>query len=115
MPVPPLVRHSLGVSLRRVLPLLLTTERGDVEIAPRATHRLVATIVDEVSSEDAIVAITEEHVSAMPLVNAEVGVKGVGDGIPGHLPSHPRLQTRDVGLWSSRRERESGVASVEMG
>ena len=32
--VPPLVRRGLRVALGRVLPLLLTSERGDVEIAP---------------------------------------------------------------------------------
>jgi len=32
--VPPLVRRGLRVALGRVLPLLLASERGDVEIAP---------------------------------------------------------------------------------
>src|SRR6266536_6428287 len=43
--VPPLVWRGLGIALRRVLPLLLATERGDVEIAPGASHRLIATAV----------------------------------------------------------------------
>src|ERR1700679_3201799 len=104
MPVPPLVRFGLGVALGRVLPLLLTTEWGEVEIAPGATHRLVAAVVDEVGPEDGAVGITEEHVVAVPLVDAEVDVKAVGDGVPGHLPSHPRLQAGNVGLRGARCE-----------
>src|SRR5262249_31118506 len=34
VPVPPLVRRSLGVTLWRVLPRLLTPERCDIEVAP---------------------------------------------------------------------------------
>src|SRR5215213_7980746 len=36
--VPPLVWRGLGIALRRVLPLLLAAERGDVEIVPGAPH-----------------------------------------------------------------------------
>src|SRR5262249_48249836 len=42
VPVPPLVRRALGVTLWRVLPSLLTAERCDIEIAPDGPHRLVA-------------------------------------------------------------------------
>src|SRR5271168_1483362 len=38
VPVPPLVWRGLGVTLRRVLPSLLTAERGDVEVAPCRPH-----------------------------------------------------------------------------
>src|SRR5262245_47855840 len=34
VPVPPLVWRALGVTLRRVLPGLLTAERRDIEVAP---------------------------------------------------------------------------------
>ena len=34
VPVPPLVRRGLGVTLRRVLPRLVSAEGRDVEIAP---------------------------------------------------------------------------------
>src|SRR5580692_328136 len=44
VPVPPLVRCSLGITLRRVLPSLLSAERREVEIAPDAPHRLVAAV-----------------------------------------------------------------------
>src|SRR5918994_1289324 len=50
--VPPLVRRRLRVALGRVLPLLLAPERGQVEVAPGAPHRLVAAAVDEVGAED---------------------------------------------------------------
>ena len=52
---------------------------------------------------------------AVPLVHAEVGVEAVGDGVPGHLPAHPRLQARDVRLRRARGVREGGVAGVQMG
>src|SRR4029078_7415919 len=35
-------------------PLLLATERGDVEVRPRAPHVLVAAAVDEVRAEDVV-------------------------------------------------------------
>src|SRR5512145_2609701 len=34
VPVPPLVGRCLRVALRRVLPLLLASQRGDVEVVP---------------------------------------------------------------------------------
>src|SRR5438105_2349716 len=43
-------------------------------------------------------AVAEEHVVAVPFIDAEVRVEAVGDGVPGHLPAHPRLQARDVRL-----------------
>src|SRR5215468_8051619 len=51
VPVPPLIRRGLGVTLWRVLPGLLTSERRYVEVAPGAPHRLVAAGVDEVCAE----------------------------------------------------------------
>src|SRR5215510_13195474 len=51
VPVPPLVRWGLGVTLWRVLPSLLTAERRDVEVVPGAPHLLVAAVVDEVGAE----------------------------------------------------------------
>src|SRR5208282_4780806 len=97
VPVPPLVRLSLGVTLRGVLPSLLTAERREVEVAPGGPHRLVAAVVDEVCAEHPL-AVAEEHVVAVPFIDAEVRVEAVGHGVPGHLPAHPRLQARDVRL-----------------
>src|SRR5215204_5500697 len=94
VPVPPLVRRRLRVALRRVLPLLLAPERSHVEVAPGAPHRLVAAAVDEVGAEDAV-AVADERVRAVPLVNAEVGVEAVRHGVPRHLPAHPRLHALD--------------------
>src|SRR5918998_1352644 len=45
--VPPLVWRCLRVALRRVLPLLLAPESGQIEVAPGAAHRLIAAVVDE--------------------------------------------------------------------
>src|ERR1700757_2143450 len=59
MPVPPLVRRGLRIALGRVLPLLLASERGQVEIAPDAPHCFVAAVVDEVGAEY-LVAVADE-------------------------------------------------------
>src|ERR1700719_1303818 len=102
VPVPPLVRPALGIALRRILPLLLTPERRDVEVAPNGAHRLIAAAADEIGAEHAL-AVTDEGVVAVPFVDPEVGVKTVGDGNPRNfLPTHLRLQARDVGLRCAR-------------
>src|SRR5262245_54919171 len=97
VPAPPLVRRGLGITLWRVFPCLLTAERRDVEVAPSGPHRLVAAAVDEVCAEHPL-AVAEEYAVAVPFIDAEVRVEAVGDGVPRHLPAHPRLQARDVRL-----------------
>src|SRR5215216_1546553 len=69
--VPPLIWRRLRVALRRVLPLLLAPERGDVEVAPRAPHLLVATAVDEVGAVD-LAVVADERGGSVPLTDAEV-------------------------------------------
>src|ERR1035438_6670396 len=78
VPVPPLVWRGLGGTLWRILPSLLTAERRKVEVAPGGPHRLVAAVVDEVGAEHPL-AVAEEHVVAVPFINAEVFVEAVGD------------------------------------
>src|SRR5437588_9080635 len=114
VPDPPLVRRGLGVALRRILPLLLAPKRSQVEVAPGAPHRLVAAVVDEVGATHAV-AVADKRVRAVPLVHAEVGVEAVRHGVPRNLPAHPRLHALDVRLRRPRGERESGIASVQMG
>src|SRR5579859_239391 len=97
VPVPPLVRRGLRITLRRVLPSLLTAERRDIEVAPDSPHRFIGAIVDEVCAEH-LVAVAEEYIVAVPFIDAKVLVEAVGHGVPGHLPAHPLLQTRDVRL-----------------
>src|SRR2546421_745030 len=63
---PPCVGRGLRVALRRVLPLLLGTERREVEVAPRAAQGLGAAMVDEVRGKH-VVAFAEEGVGALPL------------------------------------------------
>src|SRR5688500_18049464 len=72
VPVPPFVRGRLRVAFRRVFPNFLAAERGDVEIAPCGTHRLVTAAVDEVGTKY-LLAIAEEHIVPVPLVDAEIG------------------------------------------
>src|SRR5260370_32161996 len=67
VPVPPRVRFGLGVACGRVLPVLLASKRGHVEVAPDGTHCFVAAVVDEVSAEH-FVAVAEEQVRAVPFL-----------------------------------------------
>src|SRR5262245_26740393 len=97
VPVPPLVRRGFGITLGRVLPSLLAAKRRDVQLAPGGPHRLVAPADDKVCAED-LPAVTEKHIVAVPFIDAEVFVEAVGDGVPGHVPLHACLQTRDVRL-----------------
>src|SRR6202000_2789125 len=60
--VPPHVRLGLRVVLRRVLPLLLAPERGDVEVAPGGAEPFVAALVDEGGAEG-VVALGEGGVA----------------------------------------------------
>src|SRR5215510_13343020 len=80
--VPPVIGRRLRVARRRVLPLLLASERSDVEVAPGAAQVLVAAGVDEVGAEDPI-AVADEGVGAVPLIDPEVSVEAVGQGVPG--------------------------------
>src|SRR6516165_6018955 len=113
VPVPPFVPRSLWIAFRRVLPLLLTPERGHVKIAPDAPHRLVAAVVDEVRAKY-MLTVADECIVAVPLVHAEVDVEAVRNGVPGHLPAHSCLQALDVRLWRARGVRQRGVASVQV-
>src|SRR5215469_581257 len=101
VPVPPLVRRSLWVTLWRVLPSLLAPKRCDVEVAPGGSHRLIAATVDEICAEH-LVVVTEEHVVAVPFIDTEVLVEAVDHGVPRHVPAHPLLQPRDIRLRRAR-------------
>jgi hypothetical protein len=61
---PPLVGLGLRVAFRRVLPQLLTPERGHVQVAPGTHKRLVAAIVDEVGAEHPVPAASERAAEA---------------------------------------------------
>src|ERR671914_1727893 len=112
--VPPLVRRGLRVALGRILPLLLASERRDVEVCPGGAHRLVAALVDEAGAEDPV-AVADEGVGSVPLVHAEVLVELVSDRVPGDLlPAHLRLPALDLRLRRARDEGERGVAGVQM-
>lgn len=112
--VPPVVRGSLRVAVRRVLPLLLAPERGDVEVAPGAAPVFVTAVVDEVGAVD-LTVLADERVCPVPLADAEVRVEIVGDRVPGDVPAHALLQALDLGLGGARDERERGVPGVQVG
>src|SRR5215212_10261041 len=113
--IPPLVRRSLRIALRRVLPPLLAAERGDVEIAPGGAKLLIAAGVDEVGPEDPI-TLPDEGIVPMPLVHPEILVEVVGEGVPGNeLPAHPLLQAPDLRLRSARDIDQRRIPRVEVG
>src|SRR6202020_1424137 len=80
---------------------------------PRAPHRLIAAVVDEVRAEHAL-AVAEKDVRAVPLVDTEVEIEAVGDGVPRDLPAHPRLHARKLRLRPPRHEREASVARIQV-
>src|SRR5262245_1780253 len=60
---PPLVGRSLGGPRRRVLPLLLAAERGQVEKGPDGAQRFDAAVRREVGAVD-LVALADECAQA---------------------------------------------------
>src|SRR3954447_9520758 len=111
--VPPLVRRALRPALGRVLPRLLAPERGDVEEGPGGAQVLGTAGVDEVGAVD-LAALADEHVVAVPLVDAEVLVEVVRDRVPGdQLPPHALLETLDLALGRAGDVGERRVAGVE--
>src|SRR6266568_5185357 len=73
------------------------TAMGGTPASSAAAVAQSAEAVDEVCAEH-LVAVADECIVAVPLVDAEVDVEAVCDGVPGHLPAHSRLQARDVRL-----------------
>src|SRR5271166_5227259 len=78
VPVPPFVRWTLRVALRRVLPGLLAAQRRHVQKAPGVAQHLVAAVIDEVGAIHPV-AVMDERIGAVPVVHAEVDVEAVGD------------------------------------
>src|SRR5690349_22275403 len=70
--------------------------------------RSIAAVVDEVGPKH-FVAIAEENVVAVPFIDAKVFVEAVDDGVPGHVPFHPRLEASDVLDRKSTRLNSSHV------
>jgi hypothetical protein len=73
----------------------LAAERGHVEVVPGAPHLLVAAGIDEVGAEDPV-ALADECVGAVPLVDVEVLVEVVGDRIP-RVPQFVVTRPREFG------------------
>src|SRR5262249_58848996 len=84
-------------------------------VARGGPHPLVRAAVDEICAKY-LVAIADERVVPVPLVDTEVLVEVVGDRVPGDvLPSHALLQTPDVFLWGARGVYERRVSRVQVG
>src|SRR5437899_970259 len=69
VPVPPLVRWTLRVAVRRIFPFLLAPKGSHVEEIPGGHECLIAAVVDEVRLEHPAVVVTDERDGAMPLVD----------------------------------------------
>ena len=111
---PPRVRRALRPAGRRVLPVLLAAERGQVEEGPDAAERLDAATPGRVGEEDAI-AIAEEHVKGKILRRPQLALEVLAaDRVPGDLPAHPAGERLDLALRRARDERERGVARVQV-
>ena len=59
----------MGSGSSLLLPSLLTAERRKVEVAP-SSHHFVAAVIDEICAEHPI-TIAEEHVVAVPFIDAD--------------------------------------------
>src|SRR5262249_37045770 len=114
VPAPPLIRWTLRIALRRILPILLAAKRGHIEEVPGVHKHLVAPAVDEVGAEHAV-AVPDERVGAVPVLDAEILVEVVGHAVPRVAPAHFRLHPLEFWLRCTRGIDERGVARVEVG
>ena len=101
-------------SPRASSPTALGARAGDIEIAPGRAQLLIAARVDEVRAED-LIALTDEGVVSVPLVDAEILVEVVGERIPrDEFPAHPLLQALDLGLGGAGDIHQRRVPRVQV-
>src|SRR5205823_1578244 len=127
VPAPPLVGLRLRVPGRRVLPLLLPSERGQVEESPHAAERLDAAMGREVRAEDVVAVVNEDAETERLAVlvdallgclgpDAEVEVEVALEGrMPRDRPAHSLPVVRDLRNRSPGDEHEGRVACVQVG
>src|SRR5262245_54184962 len=124
---PPVVPRSLRVALGRVLPVLLATERRQVEQRPDRAYRLDAAAAREVGAVD-LASVADEHGEAEQLAvlvligirlsraAAEIDVEVACERRdPGNLPAHPPAVGLDLLDRRARDGDERGVARVQVG
>ena len=118
VPVPPFVGRRLWVSLRRVLPVLLSPKRGHVEVAPAGAQRLVAAVVDEVGADtrspSRINALVPSS-SSTPKSTSKADPSSWGRIVSAASSIPSASSPARCGLRCTRGETESGVACVQMG
>src|SRR5438874_13154305 len=124
---PPLVRLRLRVPAGRVLPLLLATERCQVEEGPNAAEGFDATGCGEVRAKDAVAVAQEDAEAAILAVmvavrlrrfrpDADVDVElALQRRVPRDGPTHPLSVRLDLRNRRAGHERKGGVAGVQVG
>src|SRR4029453_3246825 len=126
MPAPPLVWLALRIAGGRVLPLLLTAQRRQVEKRPHAAERLGAAVRREVRAEH-LVAVAEKHAQAerLPiLVDARLRrLRGTAEAdvevalerrVPRDLPPHAFPVRLDLLDRRTGDGGERGVARMQV-
>src|SRR5690606_34757390 len=114
VPVPPLIGRRLWIAFRRVFPVFLPTQWGNVQVIPGAAHLFIAAIIEKIGSEY-LAAISIKDISAVPFIHTEISIEAVCDGEPWDIPAHACFQADNVGLGRARQEYKGGIASIEMG
>jgi len=116
---PPSVRHSLWPTGGRILPVLLTAERGEVKERPNASERLNAAVGRKVGAINRV-AILEKDAEAERLAfvgcDTEVHVEvAFGRGDPWDAPSHPLPVLLDIRQRRAGHQAKGGIPRVQMG
>src|SRR5262249_47660872 len=126
MTAPPLVRLRLRPALGRVLPTFLAAKERSIEEAPHGPDHLEPASSREVRAVDTVAIAEEgvepEHLAVLILTDARLGrgesevdaVSATAPRVPGNVPTHPLLVPFELLERSARREREAGVASVQV-
>src|SRR6478609_756473 len=105
VPVPPLIRRRLRMARRRVLPMLLAAKRREVQVAPGATHLLVAAVVDEVGAKD-VLAVADEPIRALSLAMSACDPREANTSVVSRTFKWARWAT-----WSAIREQPGQACS----
>ena len=108
----------LGPTVRRILPLLLPTERRQVQVGPVAAEMLNAPILGVIRPPDRC-AVSEEHADPVVLETvhgcAHVLVElGADRRVPGQVPTHPPPILLELVEFGPRRQHKRHVSGVEV-
>ena len=118
MTTPPLVGRCLRPSRWRILPLLLSSERRQVEQDEAADEDFNASGIGKVGLENSIVLSKEDTQSegfALRSRESEIVIEiRPGRGKPWNTPSHPPLVRLEICQRGARDQNQGSVASVQV-